>query len=104
MLKDDKLSFIYNAGNNIARFISVSPENKIRHVWIDEDYTSSTDLKENIINLINLSSSKSVNIRSFSEESVKGNRFIYGKKLEDIDEIIQIIKNMLLLCEFYLKK
>ena len=91
MLKDDKLSFIYNAGNNIARFISVSPENKIRHVWIDEDYTSSTDLKENIINLINLSSSKSVNIRSFSEESVKGNRFIYGKKLEDIDEIMQII-------------
>ena len=91
MLKDDKLSFIYNAGNNIARFISVSPENKIRHVWIDEDYTSSTDLKENIINLINLSSSKSVNIRSFSEVSVKGNRFVYGKKLEDIDEIMQII-------------
>ena len=91
MLKDDKLSFIYNAGNNIARFISVSPENKIRHVWIDENYTSSNDLKENIINLINLSSSKSVNIRSFSEESVKGNRFVYGKKLEDIDEIMQII-------------
>ena len=85
MLKDDKLSFIYNAGNNIARFISVSPDNKIRHVWIDENYTSSTDLKENIINLINLSSSKSVNIRSFSEESVKGNRFIYGKKLMDFD-------------------
>lgn len=91
MLKDDKLSFIYNAGNNIARFISVSPENKIRHVWIDEDYTSSSDLKENIINLINISSSKSVNIRSFSEESVKGNRFIYGKKLKDIDEIMEII-------------
>lgn len=91
MLKDDKLSFIYNAGNNIARFISVSPENKIRHVWIDENYISSNDLKENIINLINLSSSKSVNIRSFSEESVKGNRFVYGKKLEDIDEIMQII-------------
>lgn len=91
MLKDDKLSFIYNAGNNIARFISVSPENKIRYVWIDENYTSSNDLKENIINLINLSSSKSVNIRSFSEESVKGNRFVYGKKLEDIDEIMQII-------------
>ena len=91
MLKDDKLSFIYNAGNNIARFISVSPENKIRHVWIDENYISSTDLKENIINLINISSSKSVNIRSFSEESVKGNRFVYGKKLEDIDEIMQII-------------
>lgn len=91
MLKDDKLSFIYNAGNNIARFISVSPENKIRHICIDENYTSSIDLKENIINLINLSSSKSVNIRSFSEESVKGNRFVYGKKLEDIDEIIEII-------------
>ena len=91
MLKDDKLSFIYNAGNNIARFISVSPENKIRHVWIDENYISSTDLKENIINLINISSSKSVNIRSFSEESVKGNRFVYGKKLENIDEIMQII-------------
>ena len=71
MLKDDKLSFIYNTGNNIARFISVSPENKIRYVWIDENYTSSNDLKENIINLINLSSSKSVNIRSFSEDFLK---------------------------------
>lgn len=92
MLKDDKLSFIYNTGNNIARFMSISPEYKIRHINIDKEYFSTGDIKEHILNLINVSSRKSVNIRSFSEECVKSNRFVYGKKLEDIDEIIDIIK------------
>lgn len=79
MLKDNKLSFIYNIGNNIARFISISPENKIKNIYIDNDYVISSDIRSNIINLIKISQSKSVNIRSFSETSVKGNKFVYGK-------------------------
>jgi hypothetical protein len=79
MLKDSKLSFIYNIGNNIARFISISPENKIKNIYIDNDYVISSDIRSNIINLIKISQSKSVNIRSFSETSVKGNKFVYGK-------------------------
>ena len=91
MLKDEKLSFIYNTGNNIARFLSISPENKIRHINIDDKYVSKGDIREDILNLISISSGNSVNIRSFSEDSVKGNAFIYGKTACDIDEIMDII-------------
>ena len=65
MLKDDKLSFIYNTGNNIARFLSISSENKMRHINIDDKYVSKGNIREDILKLINVSSGKSVNVRCF---------------------------------------
>lgn len=92
LLKDDKLSFMYKKmGCNIARYISISPNKEIRYINIDKDYEYKGDLKECIIYLIEHSNSKSVNIRSFSIDSMKGNSLIYGKNINDIDEIESII-------------
>jgi hypothetical protein len=92
LLKDDKLSFMYeNIRCNIARYISIAPDMKIRYIYIDKEYEYKGDLRECIIDLIEYSSSKSVNIRSFSIEAMKGNELIYGKKADDIDEIMNII-------------
>lgn len=92
MLKDEKLNYMMKNGSNIARFISVNPEMEIRFVNIDRDYKRKENLKDCITDLINISNSKSVNIRSFAKDSMKGHRFVYGKKIEDIEEIMEIIK------------
>ena len=77
LLKDDKLSFMYeNIRCNIARYISIAPDMKIRYIYIDKEYEYKGDLRECIIDLIEYSSSKSVNIRSFSIEAMKGNELI----------------------------
>ena len=92
LLKDDKLSFMYKKiGCNIARYISIAPDMKIRYIYTDKEYEYKGDLRECIIDLIQHSSLKSVNIRSFSIEAMKGNELIYGKKVDDIDEIMNII-------------
>lgn len=92
LLKDDKLLFMYKKmGCNIARYISVAPNMDIRYVSINENYEYPDDLRECILNLINCSGLKSVNIRSFSIDIMKGNDLVYGKKAEDIDEIMDII-------------
>ena len=93
LLKDDKLSFMYEKKKcNIARYISVAPNMEIRYIYIDIDYKYTGKLKKSIIDLINFSNSKSVNIRSFSIDVMKGNSLVYGKKVEDIDEIMSIIQ------------
>lgn len=92
LLKDDKLLFMYKKmGCNIARYISVAPNMGVRHVSINENYEYKDDLRECILNLINYSSLKSINIRSFSIDTMKGNDLVYGKKAEDINEIMDII-------------
>lgn len=92
LLKDDKLLFMYkNMGCNIARFVSVAPSMEIRYVNINGDDEIKDDLRGIILNLINNSGLKSVNIRSFSVDKMKGNELIYGKRIEDIDEILDII-------------
>ena len=93
LLKDDKLAFmIEKLGCNIAKFISIMPNMKIKHIYIDRNYTYNGDLKKCILDLIKSSNSKSINIRSFSLTSMKGHSLIYGKKEDDIDEIIRIIQ------------
>lgn len=92
ILKDDKLEEIRRAGGNIARFLSISPEFKEKHVNIGEGYKTEGDIRKDIVSLIKASKGKSVNIRSFSESSMKSCRFVYGKRLEDINEIMEIIK------------
>ena len=55
-------------------------------------YETQGDIRKDIVALIKASKGKSVNIRSFSETSMKSSRFVYGKRLEDINEIMEIIK------------
>ena len=79
LLKDDKLSFMHeHMGCNIARYISISPDMSLRYINIDTDYVYKGDLKDCILYLIEASNSKSVNIRSFSIESMKGHSLVYG--------------------------
>ena len=93
LLKDDKLSFMHeHMGCNIARYISIDPDMNIRYIKIDKDYVYKGDLKECILDLIEVSNSKSVNIRSFSLESMKGHSLVYGKRVNEIDEILNVIQ------------
>jgi hypothetical protein len=93
LLKDDKLSFMHeHMGCNIARYISVAPDMNVRYIKIDKDYVYKGDLKECILDLIEVSNSKSVNIRSFSLESMKGHSLVYGKQANEIDEILNVIQ------------
>lgn len=93
LLKDDKLALmIEKLGCNTAKFISITPNKRIKHIYIDKNYTYNGDLKKCILDLIKSSNSKSINIRSFSLTSMKGHSLVYGKKKDDIDEIIRIIQ------------
>ena len=92
-LKDDELSFMYEKMRcNIARFISISPNMQVKHLYLCDNYKYKGNIKRCILDLINLSDSKSINIRSFSSDCMKGNSLVYGKTSEDIDEILQIVK------------
>lgn len=93
IMKDQKLSNIMEKGyGNIAQFVSFNPENKEPRFIYLRNY-SDKNLKERqlIEILIDLARSKSINIRSYSPEIMKGNKLIYNKKLEDIEEILSII-------------
>lgn len=95
-LKDDKLNYIIESNvGNIAQFISLSPikEEKPRHVHISKfTYTEQCELKKLIEILISSSEYKAVNIRSYSEKIMKGNRLIYNKKIDDIEDILRILE------------
>ena len=93
LLKDDKLAFMYEKMDcNIARYVSIAPDMSIRYVNIDADYVYKGNLKNCILDLIESSNSKSVNIRSFSLESMKGHSLVYGKQDYEIDEILNVIQ------------
>lgn len=93
LLKDDKLAFMYKKMDcNIARYVSIAPDMGVRYVNIDADYVYKGNLKNCILDLIEASNSKSVNIRSFSIESMKGHSLVYGKQANEIDEIIDVIQ------------
>lgn len=92
-LKDDKLAHIHNMGlGNIAQYISIDPNENIKHVMINEFSNKTCDLKELVIELIKSSRTGAVNIRSFSPSIMKGNTLIYNKNICDIDEIITEVK------------
>lgn len=97
VMKDEKLNSIveFNFGN-IAQFVSfgITEKNKLRFMHINK-YKNKEGLeeKELIEKLIDSASSKAVNIRSYSLDAMKGNKLIFNKKHEDIDEILDIIKN-----------
>ena len=97
VMKDEKLNFIVEHSiGNIAQFVSFDfvGENRPRFVHINQfQYKGGCNEKELIEKLINSAPSKSVNIRSFSLDAMKGNKLIYNKKIEDINEILDIIEN-----------
>ena len=99
-LKDDKLyNIVANNLGNIAQFISVSPndDEKVKYVYIRKHtFKDKSNLKLMIEKLIDASLYKAVNIRSFSPEMMKGSRFVYNKRIEDLEEIIRIIEENIL--------
>lgn len=97
--KDEKLDYMLNElKSNVARFVSVSNKNlkHRKYAFSEENNLSDAELKDMILHLIDNSNSKSVNIRSFSHEIMKGNKLVFCKKKEDIEEIIDTINNNIL--------
>lgn len=92
-MKDKILNNILQDGNNIAQYISFSPTQKSPHyINIKSKRTNYANNKDIISDLIANSNSKSINIRSFSPEQMKGNKLIFDKKLDDLEEILGIIE------------
>lgn len=88
-LKDDKLAEINDMKlGNIAQYISVAPSGKIKHIKIRNYSKNEIDLKELVTILLKSSRSGAVNIRSFSPSIMKGNKLVYNKKINDIEDII----------------
>lgn len=94
MDKAEKLNFMVKDGINVAQFISVGrfdlSKPKYIHIY-NNNMDDNVSIEEALIELINSSNSKTVNIRSFNLEVTKGSRFVMGKGKSDIDEILQII-------------
>lgn len=95
-MKDEKLDYLVNENiANIAQFISFSPNSysKPRYVHIKNiENVINMDNEELIKKLILSAPSKKVNIRSFSKTKMKGNKLVFNKGIEDINEIIDTIK------------
>lgn len=95
-MKDEKLHYlISNKDVNIAQFVSFESNTNLdtRFIHINNfNDINKLSSRELIEKLILSAPSKAINIRSFSKESMKGNRFVYNKGIDDIDEIIDIIK------------
>ncbi|CAI3206534.1 hypothetical protein [Clostridium neonatale] len=95
-MKDEKLNNLINKKDtNIAQFVSFEPNLtlKTRFIHINNfDNSQELSSKQLIEKLILSAPSKAVNIRSFSKKSMKGNKFVYNKGINDIEEILNIIK------------
>lgn len=94
ILKDEKLSTILEKEyGNIARYVSFGSEKEVRYIYIDKNIknTSDKNVKNVIIDLINASKSKAINIRTYSPERMKGNKLIFDKNINDIDEIMSVL-------------
>lgn len=94
-MKDDKLDFIIsNDIGNIAQFVSFEPKNELvpKYIHINNfSYNEKLNGKDIIERLILSAPSRLVNIRSYSPQVMKGNKLIFNKGLQDIDEILNII-------------
>ncbi len=92
-LKDDKLAYINDMElGNIAQYISIDPNGKIKHIQISNYVKNDVNIKRLITRLIKSSRSGAVNIRSFSPYIMKGNKLFYNKTIYDIEEIMQHIQ------------
>lgn len=88
MYKDEILQDVSTYGN-VAQFISFDPFLNLRFQHT-ADNISSEDLSDLITSILEQSSEKRVNVRSFLPDQPKGNPFDYGK--QNADEVIAILK------------
>lgn len=94
-MKDEKLDYlITNNVANVAQFVSFEPNMnlKTRFVHINNFANKELSNRKVIEKLILSAPSKAVNIRSFSEKVMKGNKLVFNKGIDDIEEIIETIK------------
>lgn len=95
-MKDEKLdNLITNVKTNIAQFVSFAPDLTIepRFVHINNfEYDKSISRRDIIKKLILSAPSQTVNIRSFSSKEMKGNKLVIGKGIEELDDILNAIK------------
>ncbi|KGM96399.1 hypothetical protein Z968_06500 [Clostridium novyi A str. 4552] len=96
-MKDEKLNnLITNENINIAQFVSFDPDLNLepRFIHINNFKYKKNMTKEDVLKELILSAgSRTVNIRSFSPKVMKGNRLVIGKGIEDLDKILNIIKD-----------
>lgn len=96
LMKDEKLDYlITNNIANIAQFVSFEPNLnlKVKYIHINDfDKENELSNRKIIEKLIFSAPSKSVNIRSFSRKTMKGNKLVFNKGIDDIDEILEAIK------------
>jgi hypothetical protein len=88
LFKDEVLEKVAREGN-IAQFLSFDPELRLR-LWNVRDFEPKEDLIGLLNDLIEKSSDKSVNIRSFKPEQPKGFRLEYGKT--NAEEVLGLLK------------
>ena len=95
-MKDEKLDYlITNKFANIAQFVSFEPNSNLKTRFIHINNLDNSDALSNrkvIEKLILSAPSKAVNIRSFSKNAMKGNKLVFNKGIDDIDEIWKTIK------------
>lgn len=95
-MKDEKLNnLITNEKTNIAQFVSFAPDLFLepRFIHINNfDDKKKISRRDTIRQLILSAPSKTVNIRSFSPKVMKGNKLVIGKGIEELDEILNIIR------------
>ena len=96
-LKDEKLNYMLEKSiANIAQFVSFKPGDEININYIckrDFIYKNNQTFVDIIMCLIDSSPSGTVNIRSFSSQTMKGNKIIMNKSIKELNEIINIIKS-----------
>lgn len=95
-MKDEKLDYLITKQDaNIAQFVSFEPNVNLKNRFIHINNFKNNDELSNkriIEELILAAPSKTVNIRSFSRKAMKGNKLVFNKGINDIDEIIDTIK------------
>src|SRR5674476_1532320 len=84
--KDEILVDLAKRGN-VARFVSFGPDGKVRHAipFVSPD----ARVSDAVAQLLSVSASGSVNLRTFRPEAPEGNPFIYG--LRDATEVAAVV-------------
>lgn len=95
-LKDEKLhQLISKKMGNVAQFMSFKPDGVLEPEFFHVkgvDHLPGQSAEDYIKLLIHSSASKTVNIRSFSPSEMKGNKLVYGKTINDIEEILSVVR------------
>jgi hypothetical protein len=96
IMKDEKLNFLVeNKLANVAQFISFEPGKDLKPKYVHINGFKNNKIlsaREAIEKLILSAPSKSVNIRSFSPNTMKGNRLVFNKSINEIDYVIDTIR------------